>query len=318
MSVTRVVLCLAGGVHCGADVLTWAGHCCIASRRCRVCAPGPPPAWISSSLGPLEPPFDEMYHKVPDWPTDGWGMINSTRFVTIDAVGLEVVDSSFTSGEEMLDFDKSAAQWSRRFYDWLTVLAEGPTAFEWLELCTRWLSEDANRQLDYASYRAGYLFEPEPVSLWGWQHAFHHATDGDDAPLARKLRSLAMRDAARGDARNAIIHVATAAECALTNGLRRHLLREHSPEEVQRRMARNRMLGRLLKFARELGFMVPDDAKEALLEPRNAVVHTGQHASNQAAWRAIGTASKIVETFDPLPSHCEEPYIVNRFVLDDE
>jgi hypothetical protein len=89
-------------------------------------------------------------------------------------------------------------------------------------------------RLSWAHYHAGHIWEPDRISRWKWDHAFRHAADGDEAPFAPKLLALAKRDAARADGRNAIIHAATAAECALTNGLIRYLLDKNSPTDVHR------------------------------------------------------------------------------------
>ena len=311
MARIRFVAPLYGGVHCWAEVLTWAGRCSLAGAKCRICAPGPSLAWIRpwipSSAGRLEPPLDEMYHKDPDWPAEGWGMINSEHTVTIDAVGVEILDSSPSSDDELLQFDMAVAHWMSVFHCWLTVLGGGPTAFETRPRGTEWITEDIDRRLSYAIYRAGDIWEPEPITPWQWQHAFEHAGDDDDAPLARKLLGLATRDAARSDGRNAVIHAATAAERALTDGLARHLLSRYSPEYTQGVLTANRMLGGRLKLAGRLGLDIPSDVRGALVEPRNAVVHAGRHINDREAWRVVRTASKIVEDFDPLPEHCQEP-----------
>jgi HEPN domain-containing protein len=307
MTLARVIVPIFEGVHCSVDVLTWTGQCFIGGIKCRVCTPSPVPAWIPPSLGALEPPLDEMYHKDPDWPADGWGMINSQRSVTIYAVGIEIQDRPPSSNDELLHFDEAVAHWRIVFHNWLTVIIKGPTAFEQRERGTIWTSEEQDRRLSYASYYAGEIWEPEPVTRWGWNHAFHHAADDNDAPLALKLLALATRDAARSDGRNAVIHAATAAECALTNGLIRHLESRQSQEETQARMARNRMLGQRLNLARELGLRVPNDVREALVEPRNAVLHSGRQITERDAWRAVRTASMIIDDFDPLPEHCQEP-----------
>jgi hypothetical protein len=211
----------------------------------------------------------------------------------------------------MLRFDEAAAHWRTLFRDWLAVLASGPTSFEQRERATVWMADEQDSSVSYLSYCADYfagkLWDPEPVTVWQWSHAYEHASLGDGAPLARKLLALATRDAARADGRNAVIHAATAAECALTNGLARHLLTMHSLKEVNSRLDRSRMLGRRFELARQLGLKVPSDANAHLLEPRNATVHSGRHVTDQEAWTAIHIASTIVADFDPLPAHCREP-----------
>jgi len=274
---------------------------------CDVRAPSPVPAWISDSLGKLEPPLNEMWNKDPFWPIGGWGMINSTRSVTIYALGMEIVDSPPISDDNLLKFDKAVSRWMFLFGDWLTVLSGGPTSFETRESSMKWVSEDLDRALDYACYYAGEIWEPEPITLWQWNHAFQHTINDDEPPIALKLLGLATRDAVRADSRNAVIHAATAAECALTKGLFCHLLQNRSSEETNKLLNENRMLGHRLQLAKKLGLQVPNDAKQSLLEPRNYAVHSGQLISTDQAWKAVSTATTIVDTFDPLPDHCQEP-----------
>jgi hypothetical protein len=315
MTLMRIVVPFFGGVHCHAEVLTWQAQYAIGGIECRICAPSPVPAWIGSRLGPLEPPLDETHWEVPDWPADGWGMINSFNSVTIEAIGLEIKGTPPSSEHELLKFDLAVGEWIEAFHDWLSVLAEGPTGFESREIRTKWISEEADKRLSWAHYHAGHIWEPDRISRWQWNHAVQHAADGDEAPFARKLLALAKRDAARADGRNAVIHAATAAECALTNGLTRHLLDENSLTDVHKRLDKYRMLGQRLKLAQELGLKVPTDVREFLLEPRNAVVHAGLRIDDTDAWRAVRAASEIVENFDPLPEHCDESvYLRARIV----
>ena len=127
------------------------------------------------------------------------------------------------------------------FHDWLSVIAKGPTDFESSESGIKWMSEATNQRLAYANYRAGKIYDPQPVTHWEWNHAFEQAAKSEETPLARKLLSLAIRDVARADNRNAVIHAATAAECALTNALRLHMSTNLSSEEVQHELSRNRI-----------------------------------------------------------------------------
>ncbi|MFO1434059.1 MAG: hypothetical protein U1F76_28885 [Candidatus Competibacteraceae bacterium] len=200
MTPVRFVAHFFEGVHCWSDVLTWTGKCLIGGISCHVRAPSPVPAWISDLLGALEPPLNEMWQKDPCWPTDGWGMINSRRTVTIDAVGMEMVDDLLSSDDELLQFDKAVSRWMAVFGGWLAVLSGGPTSFETRESSMKWVSEDRNRDLTYACYYAGEIWEPEPITRWQWHHAFQHATNNDDPPLALKLLALATRDAVRAEA----------------------------------------------------------------------------------------------------------------------
>jgi hypothetical protein len=151
------------------------------------------------------------------------------------------------------------------------------------------------------------MWEPQVVSWWQWNHAFGHAADTDSAPLSRRLITLGLRAAAEGDGRLAVIHAATAAECALTIGLAHKLSAKHSPEEVQRLMRNHRMLGGRLALALKLGMTVPSDARKSLLDLRNLTLHNGHEIIGDDAWKALAAAKAIVNDFEPLPDHCEEP-----------
>jgi hypothetical protein len=68
-----------------------------------------------------------------------------------------------------------------------------------------------------------------------------------------------------------------------------------------------RMLGPRLDLARSLGMALPARIKEGLLTPRNAVVHSGTDVTDPVAWEAIAVARELVNEYEPIASHCQEP-----------
>lgn len=310
MNVGRIVVPL-DEIYYESGVLTWVGHCSIGRIQCRIYAPSPYPTRISfepGGLNVLDPPHQDeyytlpMHHKELGWPLKDWGYINSQRTVTIKAVGMDLLDAFPALDEESLQFDKAIVEWRRVFHDWLSVIAKGSTAFESCEIGVQWISEELNRRLVYAIYRAGEIYEPKPVTCWEWDYAFKQAAKNEEAPLARKLLSLAIRDAARADNRNAVIHAATAAECALTDGLTLHLSNTLSPEEIKNELSKNKMLGKRLELAQSHSLNVPRNVRKFLLEPRNAVIHVGSHVTQSVAWEAVNIASEIVNDLFPYPN----------------
>jgi hypothetical protein len=318
MNVGRIVVPFDAGIYCESGVLTWVGHCSIGKIQCRIYAPSPYPTRISfepGGLNVLDPPNQDEYYTLPmhhrelGWPLKDWGYINSQGTVTIKAVGIDLLGAPPASDEELLQFDKAIVEWRRVFHDWLSVMAKGATDFESCESGVKWISEELNRRLVHASYQAGEIYKPQPVTRWEWNHAFKQVAKNEEAPLARKLLSLAIRDAARADNRSAVIHAATAAECALTDGLTLYLSNTLASEEIKSELNKNKMLGKRLELAQSYGLSVPCNARKFLLEPRNAVIHAGSHVTQSVAWEAVNIASEIVNGFVPFPERCEEPTV---------
>jgi len=186
------------------------------------------------------------------------------------------------------------------------VLVEGPT--DYLELArgeTVWSDREYNDKLDYASYGAGDIHEPEPATQWEWNHALGHASEGDQPPIARVLLTTAQRAAAIGDWRVATVDSATAAEVALTAGLTARLATNASPDTVKARIDRTRMLGPRLRLAKDLGMTLPSNIDNDLLSPRNAVIHRGAEMTISEAWKAIAAAQSLVDEYEPLAPHCQ-------------
>lgn len=274
---------------------------------CRVLLPS-----SSGHLGPLKPPhnwhpWDPRSHI--DWPDANWGYVNSISpmGVTIRAVGLHLT-KVISTGEELIRFDEAVAQWKHLLKDWLGVLAEGSTDFvAHAKGETIWDTPEYNEELMRACYYAGDIYEPEHLTCWEWEHALGHAVKGDRPPIARVLLAEAQRAAAIGNWRVAIIDAATAAEIALTTGLTAKLTADASPDVVKALIDRTRMLGPRVSLAKDLGMTLPLDIHTDLLTPRNALVHRGAETTGPQAWSAIAVARILIDEYEPIPAHCQEP-----------
>jgi hypothetical protein len=300
MSEQRVAVPLLEGVFSSAEALALSHTATIGGIECRLRLPREGPR-----SSPLRPPDDEEDLDL-DWARTRWGHPNGSGSVTIQAVGLILVSEPLPWGYGLTAFDQAVAGWKHSLRDWLSVIAGGPTDF--LELApgeTRWASEDHNMALWGESY--DYLHEPERVSRWEWEHVLAHIRSGDQPPLARVLLTTAARAAATSNWRVAVIDAATAAEVALTTGLTAHLSAEASSQVVRALIERTRMLGPRLDLAKDLGMTLPARIHADLLEQRNAVIHRGTEVTETAAQAAIAAAWELVDEYEPLAAHCQEP-----------
>jgi hypothetical protein len=299
---------LVEAVHSSGEALTLRHTATIGGIDCCVLLPGPYPSRISCGM-PLTSPFGEHHRQDPDRPELDWGYANDERSATIRAVGLVPIDTTIPLGDELLTFDRAVGRWKHLLRDWLSVIINGPTDFlvpEWGE--TIWGSAKHDRELLHAKDDTGELRWPESVSGWQWRHSLQHAGSGDQPSLARKLLTTATRAQATGDWRLAVIDAATAAEVALTTGLTARLTTEASPRVVQVLIERTRMLGPRLDLARDLGMTIPSGIQADLVKHRNAVVHRGTEVTRSDARSAIAAAHKIVDEYEPLTVHCQEPF----------
>lgn len=308
MSQQHLVIPLCEGVHCSTDTLTLRHTTTIGGIKCHAVLPGPWPGWVMGA-GPLNYPYSEQHLQEPRWPEVDWGYINDTHSVTIRAIGLTLVDTVISSRDELVTFDRAIAQWKHLLRDWLAVITEGPTDFlEHAQGETLWEAPDHNDVVLYASYHAGEAHEPHRSSRWQWSHALEHASSGDKPPLSRLLLTTAMRAAVTGEGRLALIDAATAAEVALTNGITARLSAQYPPDEVRARIDRTHMLGRRMELAESLGVTLPARMRDDLLKPRNSVVHSGTDVTHSSARAAIAVAWELIDEYDPMPHHCQEPF----------
>lgn len=272
----------------------------IGDIHCRVFTPHPAAGFcVGGSLGTPR----DMHGR---WPRADWGMINSYGSVTITALGVHVVDPLPTSIEERLKFDEAVGYWASLVSDWSAVMLEGPTAYLMSGNKAIWSPEEDGRLAGYR-YRNSEVHEPYEASCWQWEHAYEHATAGESPQLSRKLLTFAMRAPFMDDGRSAVVHAATAAECALMIRLTEYFKLHHPPSLVTFLMNNTQMLGRRLDLAKQIGMALPADARQDLLEPRNAVMHQGVDITRITASKAVRIAAAIVNACDPIPHHCQEP-----------
>jgi hypothetical protein len=302
----HVAVPLLEGAHSSVDALTFRDVATIGGIECHVLLPGPHPAHVMTGGRHLQPPYDEHHERDPNWPDTDWGYIHDPGSVTIQAVGLILVQP-LGWGEKLIDFDHAVGQWRHLLRDWLSVIAEGPTDF--LELPvrgeTRWAEKGYTNEV-WSNYYDN-LQWPQRVSGWQWEHVLAHIRTGDQPPLARVLLTTAKRAAATGNSRLAVIDAATAAEVALTSGLTDRLSTEASSQVAQMLIERTRMLGPRLDLAKDLGMALPDRIRADLVDRRNAVIHRGAAVTDADAHAAITAAGNLVDEYEPLAAHCREP-----------
>lgn len=242
----------------------------------------------------LSPPWVGPTKVDSDWPSIDWDRHNSAGAVTVRAIGLLLLDAQLDMGERLVNFDHAAGRWRRLVRDWLAALAGGPTDHLMLEHGdTVWADQHLNQDLIDTSYRAGKIYEPTLLTTWEFEHGFLHAEMDDPPPLAWTLLTAAMRSAAIGDTRNAVIDAATAVEVALTEALRSRLSPEASPQVVAAILDRSRMLGARLELAREFALPLPESIQATLVRPRNNLVHRGEEVSARQVESAVAAALEV-------------------------
>lgn len=311
---------LLEGVHSSADALTLRSPTTIGGIECHVLLPAPDPAWPGAGDGKLRAPDDEHEHDDPNparstgWPDASWGylhhdsVIDGTHIAAITTVGLVPVSKPIPWDDRLLDFDEAVGHWRHLLRDWLSVLAGGPTgSLDHLPVKgeTQWADNGYTREIwtHYFDNRQ----RPRCVSRWQWEHVLAHTRAGDQPPLAQVLLTTARRAAATGNPRLAVIDAATAAEVALTAGLAGRLSADTPPRVAQALIKRTRMLGHRLDLAKDLGMTLPDRIHADLVERRNTVIHQGTAVTGDDAQAAITAAGKLVEQYQPLAGHCQDP-----------
>jgi hypothetical protein len=297
-------------VHTSVEALGLRRTTTIGGIKCHVLLPTlHPEEWFLAEPSSVH---DKQHKQDFNWPEPiNWGdicIITNSRRARIRTVAITPIGTIIPHGAEGVAFDQTVKQWKQLLRDWLAVTAGGPTDSPlFYEGATLWESPKDDDEIFHETYLADHDHEPKPASSWAWTHAIGHASAADQPPLARALLTTAMRAAITANWRFAIIDAATAAEVALTTGLTARLSAEASPEVVEALIERTRMLGPRLGLARDLGMTLPAGIHTALLEHRNAVVHRGARVTGADAKAAIAAAWKVVNEYELLPVHCQEP-----------
>jgi hypothetical protein len=307
-------------VYTSADALALRRPTIISGIECHALLPVPDPSWASGGDRDLKAPDDDHEESDPrwtrstGWPDVRWGrithdsVIDGTYIATVSAVGLIPVSEVIPWDGRLLDFDEAVGQWRHLLRDWLSVIAGGPTGFlDHLPVKgeTQWADKGYTNEI--WTYYFDNRQKPRCVSRWQWEHALAHTHAGDQPPLAQVLLTTARRAAATGNARLAVIDAATAAEVTLTAGLEDRLSGEASARVVQALIKGTRMLGPRLALAKDLGMTLPDRIQADLVERRNTVIHQGTAVTGDDAQAAITAAGKLVEQYQPLADHCQDP-----------
>jgi hypothetical protein len=307
-------------VYTSADALALRRPTIISGIECHALLPVPDPSWASGGDRDLKAPDDDHEESDPrwtrstGWPDVRWGrithdsVIDGTYIATVSAVGLIPVSEVIPWDGRLLDFDEAVGQWRHLLRDWLSVIAGGPTGFlDHLPVKgeTQWADKGYTNEI--WTYYFDNRQKPRCVTRWQWEHALAHTHAGDQPPLAQVLLTTARRAAAAGNARLAVIDAATAVEVALTAGLEDHLSGEASARVVRALIKGTRMLGPRLALAKDLGMPMPDRIQADLVERRNTVIHQGTAVTGDDAQAAITAAGKLVEQYQPLGGHCQDP-----------
>lgn len=302
----HVAVPLLEGAHSSPDVLTLCGRVSIGGIGCDLRLPGLRPDWAMAGERDLEAPYVPDAESGWSWPMTEWGFIHDHDSVTIQAVGLVLIQP-LGWGDKLIDFDHAVGLWRHQLRDWLSVIADGPTDFLELPIRgeTRWADEEYTHQV-WENYYDNVQW-PQRLSGWQWEHVLAHVGSGDQPPLARVLLTTAKRAAAAGNPRLAVIDAATAAEVALTAGLADRLSTEATARVTQVLMKQSRMLGPRLDLAKDLGMTLPDHIHADLLERRNMVIHRGAAVTDVEVQAAITAAGRLVDEHQPLPAHCQDP-----------
>ncbi len=316
----HVAVPLLESVHSSLNALTLRSPTTIGGIECYVLLPASDPAWPSAGDGNLRAPDDEQEAQDPywtrstGWPDARWGyihhdsVIDGTYIATISTVGLIPVSEPVPWDGRLLDFDEAVGQWRHLLRDWLSVIVGGPTGFlDHLPVKgeTHWADKGYSNEI--WTYYFDNRQRPRCVSRWQWEHVLAHTHASDQPPLAQVLLTTARRAAATGNPRLAVIDAATAAEVALTAGLADRLSAEVSPQEAQARLERTRMLGPRLQLAQALSMTLPERIRTDLVDRRNTVIHQGTAVTGDDAQAAITAAGKLVDQYEPLAGHCQDP-----------
>ena len=310
MTEQQVAVPLIEGVRTSGEGLGLRHSATIGSTKCMVFLPQAPSP--EEPYFRLSPPVSPSGQPGPDpgWLQTDWGnilIIKGLPAVTIRAIGL-IPDVMIQPGSEHIDFDHAVAGWKQLLQDWLAVTAEGLTdSAGFYAGATYWGSSEYDNELFRQPRQAGRRDDPRPSSPWAWTHAIDHATAGDQPPLTRALMMTATRAAATASWRVAIIDAATATEVALTAGLTNRLSAPLSAPVAEAIIDRTRMLGPRIELAKALSMVLPTRIQTDLVDIRNAVVHRGADVTGFQAEAAITVAWEVVNRYEPLDPHCQEP-----------
>lgn len=244
------------------------------------------------------PPFGDDVWPVDRW----WGNVGQLmdRPVLLKALGIAVGDD-VSLGETMSIAD-AIGEWERLLFDWLSVLVSKP--FELIGTSVPVVSWRNYPPDQFSAWsrlqRPHTVNEPGVAEFDHWARALNYASEGEEAPLGRVMLVEAARSLESKRWRPVVLDCSTATEIVLRSVIYRKLRQNAEHEEVEARMNKVRMLGRLVSFAEEIGLAVPGRIKVDLVDVRNRVMHEGSRVDGNAALAAWVTAREVIEQYEPL------------------
>ena len=121
----HVAVPLLEGAHSSAGALTLSGRLSIGGIECDLLLPSLRPDWAMTGERDLESPYDPDVVSGRSWPMTDWGFIHDHDSVTIQALGL-ILLQPLGWGSMLIDFDRAVGLWRHQLRDWLSVIADGP------------------------------------------------------------------------------------------------------------------------------------------------------------------------------------------------
>lgn len=252
----------------------------------------------SGSHDPGAPHFESWGHIVSS--NEGRPVAARVETLTIEIPELQADEARAAQG--------SAEQWMRRVVRWIEVLGKQPVRLgfgargshevignDWYDIG---VSPAARHHVGDVVIQGVVRSRGFPADEWS--RACSEASRDVEPPLAHCTLADARDALLRGDARRAVIDAATAVEVAVTMALREALAATTPEPVVDTVMKQTSDISRRLHLARAAQLPVPIDAKDALLDQRNAVVHRGEEPSD--ARKAFEVAEQIVCDLVPLHS----------------
>jgi hypothetical protein len=242
-----------------------------------------------------------------------WGEVaeRTTRVSMVRTVLLRIAAiTPITETEKQATAVAGAAfEWVELFSNWLAslrgiVFAMDSAAhhYGWVGFQTR-LGNEARRIGSVTMVGPPMTMRPVDIerapTLKDWSRAASAASAGEQLPVEHTLLNLARLRLHEMDAREAVVAATSAAEVALTKGLRRKLEPKNETHVLDLLLDVDGF-GRLRRLASKLGIECPPQQEtDEMSKTRNAVIHDGATPHIFEAMRAVETATKIVELHSP-------------------
>lgn len=132
-----------------------------------------------------------------------------------------------------------------------------------------------------------------PLTRLQFRDACKLASSNAALPVPYQFQLAAYRAIRDEDYRKAVIETAVATEITLTQVLEERLSKENVAANLQS-FKQYKTLGGRVKLAEMMGLALPNDIREALVDPRNAVAHLGHQSTKKEAIRAVLTSRSVL------------------------